>query len=173
MACCAAGTSHQFTLHVMTTPSTPITKAALARVLRPFQQFVETGAISGIVLLATTVVALGWANSPWAESYVHLWEQRLVIGPAGSPLEMTFHQWINDALMAVFFLLVGLEIKRELMVGELASRRQAALPISGGSGRDGSAGGALTPRSTPQSRIGRVGVPMATDIAFALGIITL
>lgn len=157
----------------MATSSTPITKLALERVLRPFQQFVETGAIGGIILLATTVVALVWANSPWAASYEHLWEQRLVIGPAGSPLEMTLHQWINDALMAVFFLLVGLEIKRELRVGELASPSQAALPILG------AAGGMIVPAllftalnaGGPGSA--GWGVPMATDIAFALGIIRL
>ena len=153
--------------------STPITKLALERVLRPFQQFVETGAIGGIILLATTVVALLWANSPWAASYEHLWEQKLVIGPAGTPLEMTLHQWINDAAMAVFFLLVGLEIKRELMVGELASPRQAALPIVA------ALGGMVVPAALyaafnaggPGSA--GWGVPMATDIAFALGIITL
>ena len=153
--------------------STPITKLALERVLRPFQQFVETGAIGGIILLATTVVALLWANSPWAASYEHLWEQKLVIGPSGTPLEMTLHQWINDAAMAVFFLLVGLEIKRELMVGELASPRQAALPIVA------ALGGMVVPAALyaafnaggPGSA--GWGVPMATDIAFALGIITL
>ena len=153
--------------------STPITRLALERVLRPFQQFVETGAIGGIILLATTVVALLWANSPWAASYEHLWEQKLVIGPSGTPLEMTLHQWINDAAMAVFFLLVGLEIKRELMVGELASPRQAALPIVA------ALGGMVVPAALyaafnaggPGSA--GWGVPMATDIAFALGIITL
>lgn len=141
--------------------------------MRPFQQFVETGSIGGIILLATTAVALVWANSPWAESYVHFWEQKLVIGPAGRPLEMSLHHWINDALMAVFFLLVGLEIKRELMVGELASPRQAALPIMG------ALGGMVVPAllytlingGGPGSA--GWGIPMATDIAFALGIITL
>ena len=157
----------------MATPSTPITKLALERVLRPFQQFVETGAIGGIILLATTVVALLWANSPWTPSYEHLWEQKLVIGPAGTPLEMTLHQWINDALMAVFFLLVGLEIKRELMVGELASPRQAALPILA------ALGGMVVPAAFYASfnaggpGSAGWGVPMATDIAFALGVITL
>jgi NhaA family Na+:H+ antiporter len=141
--------------------------------MRPFQQFVETGSIGGIILLATTAVALVWANSPWAESYEHLWEQKVVIGPAGNALELTLHQWINDALMAVFFLLVGLEIKRELMVGELASPRQAALPIMG------ALGGMLVPALLYTLLNGGGpgsagwGIPMATDIAFALGIITL
>ncbi len=154
-------------------PSTPIPRLALDRVLRPFQQFVETGAIGGIILLATTVVALLWANSPWAASYEHLWAQRVVIGPAGTPLEMTLHQWINDALMAVFFLLVGLEIKRELAVGELASPRQAALPILAALG--GMVVPALLYAAFNAGGPGAAGwgVPMATDIAFALGVITL
>lgn len=141
--------------------------------MRPFQQFVETGSIGGIVLLVTTAVALVWANSPWAESYVHLWELKLVVGPADGPLEMSLHQWINDAFMAVFFLLVGLEIKRELMVGELASPRQAALPIMG------ALGGMIVPAilytmvNAGGSGSAGWGIPMATDIAFALGIITL
>jgi NhaA family Na+:H+ antiporter len=141
--------------------------------MRPFQQFVETGSIGGIILLATTAVALVWANSPWAESYEHFWEQKLVIGPAGRALELSLHHWINDALMAVFFLLVGLEIKRELMVGELASPRQAALPIMG------ALGGMLVPALLYTILNGGGpgspgwGIPMATDIAFALGIITL
>lgn len=141
--------------------------------MRPFQQFVETGSIGGIVLLATTIVALVWANSPWAESYVHLWEQQLVAGPAGSPLGMSFHGWINDGLMAVFFLLVGLEIKRELLVGELATPRQAALPIMG------ALGGMLVPAAlyamlnAGGPGAAGWGIPMATDIAFALGVIAL
>jgi NhaA family Na+:H+ antiporter len=157
----------------MATPSQPITKLALTRILRPFQQFVETGSIGGIILLVTTAIALVWANSPWAESYVHLWELKLVAGPAEGALEMSLHQWINDALMAVFFLLVGLEIKRELLVGELASPRQAALPIMG------ALGGMIVPALlyTMVNGGGRGsagwGIPMATDIAFALGIITL
>ncbi len=141
--------------------------------MRPFQQFVETGSIGGIILLATTAVALVWANSPWAESYEHLWEQKLAIGPVGRQLELSLHHWINDALMAVFFLLVGLEIKRELMVGELASPRQAALPIMG------ALGGMLVPAllyamlNSGGPGSSGWGIPMATDIAFALGIITL
>jgi NhaA family Na+:H+ antiporter len=157
----------------MTTPSTPITKLAITKILRPFQQFVETGADSGIVLLVTTVVALVWANSPWAESYLHLWEIPLSVGPASAPLTLSLHQWINDALMAVFFLLVGLEIKRELLVGELSSPRQAALPIVA------ALGGMVVPAvlyalfnaNGPGSA--GWGIPMATDIAFALGILML
>jgi NhaA family Na+:H+ antiporter len=157
----------------MATSGTPITKLALARIMRPFQQFVETGSIGGIILLATTVVALLWANSPWAESYHHLWEHEVAVGPAAAPLVLSVHMWINDALMAVFFLLVGLEIKRELMVGELATPRQAALPIMAALG--GMIVPALIYTSFNAGGPGSPGwgVPMATDIAFALGVITL
>ena len=78
------------------------------------------GSLSGVVLLICTAIALAWANSPWGESYFHLWEMRISLGPAADPLTLSLHHWINDGLMVVFFLLVGLEIKRELLVGELA-----------------------------------------------------
>ena len=107
-------------------------------------------------MLAFTALALGWANSPWSSSYFHFWERTLSIGFEGAQLTKTLHHWINDGLMVVFFFLVGLEIKREMRVGELASMRQAMLPIAaalGGmivpegiyalfnAGRAGSAGG--------------------------------
>ena len=100
------------------------------RALRPFQQFAAVESAGGIVLLLCTALALGWANSPWAESYFHLWEIPFTIGFEGLGLTFSLHHWINDALMAVFFFLVGLEIKREMLVGELASAKQAALPIA-------------------------------------------
>jgi NhaA family Na+:H+ antiporter len=113
------------------------------------------------------------ANSPLAEAYERLWQIRLTFGIADHALSLTLHQWINDGLMAVFFLLVGLEIKRELVVGELASVRKAALPIAG------AIGGMIVPAavywmcnmSGPNAR--GWGIPMATDIAFALGALAL
>jgi NhaA family Na+:H+ antiporter len=143
------------------------------RLTTSFQDFLERGALSGLLLIGTTIIALIWANSPWAESYVHLWETRLSVGLAPEPFTMTLHHWINDGLMAVFFLLVGLEIKRELLVGELASPRHAALPIAA------AIGGMIVPAVVygvinfggEGSR--GWGIPMATDIAFALGILTL
>jgi NhaA family Na+:H+ antiporter len=95
-----------------------------------FQDFAQRGVLSGLILMGCTALALAWANSPWSESYFHLWETRVSVGLAGSPVSGSLHHWINDGLMAVFFLLVGLEIKRELLVGELASARHAALPIA-------------------------------------------
>jgi len=145
----------------------------VSRVIRPFQEFARIGSLGGIVLLATTVLALLWSNSPWGESYFHLWETVIVAGSAARPLSLSLHHWINDALMVVFFLLVGLEIKREILVGELGSPRQAALPIVAAIG--GMVVPALLYVSVNANGDGLAGwgVPMATDIAFALGILAL
>lgn len=130
-------------------------------------------ASSGIVLLAAAAVALMWANSPWAESYEHLWETPVGVGIGDWRIDRSLHFWINDLLMAVFFLVVGLEIKRELTEGALADIRRAALPIAA------AVGGMLLPAAVyfalnPSGPArGGWGVPMATDIAFAVGILTL
>jgi len=125
------------------------------------------------MLLICTVVALAWANSPWAGSYHRLWEIPLTVGVGSRVLTLSLHHWINDGLMAVFFFLVGLEIKREMLVGELASLRHAALPIAG------AIGGMLLPaaiyaafNATGPGAAGW-GIPMATDIAFAVGVLAL
>jgi len=91
------------------------------RVLAPFRRFARTASASGIVLLATTVIALVWANSPWAESYYRLWGLAFGGTLGGASFRTTLHHIINDGLMAVFFFVVGLEIKREVLAGELAS----------------------------------------------------
>jgi NhaA family Na+:H+ antiporter len=143
------------------------------RVLAPFQQFFRTGSAGGIVLLACTAIALAWANSPWGDSYFHLWEQYFTIGFSEIALTLTLHHWINDGLMVIFFFVVGLEIKREMLVGELASLRQSAFPIAA------AAGGMLIPAAIfaainwGTEGIHGWGIPMATDIAFALGVLAL
>src|SRR5918998_205720 len=145
----------------------------IERVLAPFQRFVQTESASGLVLLACTAVALAWANSPWGASYEHLWETELTLALGPWTARTTLHHLINDGLMAVFFFLVGLEIKREVLVGELASLRQAALPVAA------ALGGMLVPAALyallNASGPGAPGwgIPMATDIAFALGILAL
>ncbi|HEY9228479.1 MAG TPA: Na+/H+ antiporter NhaA [Gemmatimonadaceae bacterium] len=143
------------------------------RILRPFQQFVATEAAGGIVLLACAVAALVWANSSRGDAYFHLWERTLTVGFAGFALTKSLHHWINDGLMVVFFLLVGLEIKREIFVGELSSLKQAVLPIAA------AVGGMIVPATIYAAfNIGGPGargwgIPMATDIAFALGVLAL
>ena len=149
-------------------PETPI-----ERFLRPFQRFAHTESSGGIVLLIATVVALIWANSPWWETYHHLWETPMEFAFGGVQMEMSLHHFINDGLMVVFFFMVGLEIKREILVGELASPRAAALPIAAAIG--GMVVPAVLYASLNAGGIGAAGwgIPMATDIAFALGVLAL
>ena len=143
------------------------------RVLAPFRDFLHTQASGGILLLGAAIVALIWANSPFTESYYALWETRLGFEVGGMGLTKPLQLWINDGLMAIFFLIVGLEIKREVLIGELTSLRRALLPMAA------ALGGAFLPaliflaftRGTDAS-VGW-GVPMATDIAFALGVLAV
>ncbi len=143
------------------------------RILEPFQRFAGSEAASGVVLLASTACALAWANSPWQPAYVSLLHHALPLGSGPIRFDLTVHQWINDCLMALFFLLVGLEIKREMRCGELASLRKSALPIAA------AAGGMIVPALLYAALNGGGigargwGIPMATDIAFALGIAAL
>jgi Na+:H+ antiporter, NhaA family len=138
-----------------------------------FQRFFRTETLGGLVLLGFGLAALAIANSPLAPAYKHLWEIPLTLGIAPHKLSLSLHDWINDGLMAVFFLLVGLEIKRELLAGELSSVQQAALPIAC------AIGGMVMPAVMylifnfrgPGAH--GWGIPMATDIAFALGALNL
>jgi NhaA family Na+:H+ antiporter len=145
----------------------------IERILEPFAQFAHTASSGGIVLLACTVIALVWANSPWAASYHHLWETEIVVSAGPVAIRSTLHHLINDGLMVVFFFLVGLEIKREALIGELASVRRAALPAAA------ALGGMVVPAAIYAVLNARGagaagwGIPMATDIAFALGVLAL
>ncbi|MBK7424043.1 MAG: Na+/H+ antiporter NhaA [Propionivibrio sp.] len=147
------------------------TKAERAgdRVLRPFQLFVRRQASGGLVLLGCAMLALAWANSPWAAAYGQMLAAPLSISFGEKVMRLELRHWINDGLMAIFFFGVGLEIKREFLVGELAERRKAILPIVA------AIGGMAVPAlifagfniNGPGAR--GWGIPMATDIAFALG----
>ena len=146
----------------------------LARsVVQPVERFMHIQASSGLVLLGTAIIALVWANSPWADSYHDLWHTPVTLGLGNWVFEHDLHFWINDFLMAIFFLVVGLEIKRELFEGALSELKRAALPLAA------AVGGMVVPAllffALNTSGPGRVGwgVPMATDIAFAVGILTL
>lgn len=142
-------------------------------ILRPFQHFFQTEAAGGLILLACAVIALIWANSPWGDSYTGLWQTRLTLSLGATGFGKPLLLWINDALMAVFFLLVGLEIKREVLVGELSSLRQAILPLAA------ALGGMLVPAgiylllNAGTAGSAGWGIPMATDIAFSLGVLAL
>jgi NhaA family Na+:H+ antiporter len=140
---------------------------------RPFQRFIKTEAAGGVLLLLSAAAALIAANSPWAGAYEHLWSIPFGVTLPDHAVSMTLHEWINDGLMAVFFLLVGLEIKRQLIAGELSSPRMAALPIAG------ALGGMVVPAGiyllANHGGVAARGwaIPMATDIAFALGTLAL
>ncbi len=145
----------------------------VVKIVRPFQEFADKASSGGILLIAAAIVALVWANSPWGDSYTQLWETKLSVGLGSFLLEKDLTHWINDGLMAIFFLVVGLEIKREILVGELSSPRRAALPIAA------AIGGAVLPAiiyiaiNFGTEGVSGWGIPMATDIAFALGVLAL
>ncbi len=141
--------------------------------MRPVQRFMHEEASSGIVLFVAAVVALIWANSPWYDVYNELLEKHIIIGFGRWAIDETLHHWVDDGLMAVFFFVVGLEIKRAVIVGELSSVRRAALPIFA------ALGGMIVPALiyvafNAEGEASRGwGIPMATDIAFSLGVLSL
>ncbi len=154
-------------------PTPDIEESLIDRLARPFQIFAAHKLSGAILLLAATVVAVAWANSPWAGFYHHWLHTKLAlsVGPFG--LNKSISHWINDGLMCIFFFVVGLEIKRELLAGELASPRKAALPVIA------AVGGMLVPAlvyfafNNGGEFARGWGIPMATDIAFALGILAV
>jgi Na+:H+ antiporter, NhaA family len=154
-------------------PAPHWSETPIARILGPMQTFVHRSASSGVVLMIATLVALMLANSPLHERYDALLhtEIALTVGPFN--LHESLAHWINDGLMAIFFFLVGLEIKRELRVGELSNLRAALLPIAA------AVGGVVVPAvfysifNWGQPGAAGWAIPMATDIAFALGVLAL
>jgi NhaA family Na+:H+ antiporter len=138
------------------------------------QEFLQLEAAGGIVLMIATVIALICSNSPMAEQYHHLLELPIVVSVAGQGVSGSVHFWINDALMAIFFFVVGMEIKRELLTGDLSSWKKASLPVVA------ALGGMLVPAliyisidsGDPEALRGWA-IPSATDIAFAVGVLSL
>lgn len=151
----------------------PRAQQVTERALNAFEHFLHIESVSGIVLLLAAAVALIWANSPFAESYLHFWHTPLSFGFGDFHISYSLHFWINDALMTVFFLVVGMEIRREIHDGTLASVKEAALPVAA------ALGGVIVPaliylavNSTMPARQGWA-IPTATDIAFAVGVLAL
>ncbi len=143
------------------------------RAFANLERFLHIEAVSGAVLLVAAVIALLWANSPAAHGYDALWHAPLSIGIGSFTFSRSLHFWINDGLMTVFFLVVGMEIRREIHEGALANLRQAALPMIA------AVGGVLAPAAiylainhTPAAHSGWA-IPTATDIAFAVGVLAL
>ena len=143
------------------------------RLAVPLREFLDTEVAGGLVLLAATAIALVWANSPWQDAYQALWSTEVAFEVGRWSLALDLRHWVNDGLMALFFFVVGLEIKRELVAGELRSPRNAALPVVT------AVGGMIAPALVflvlngggPGER--GWGIPMATDIAFAVGVLAL
>jgi NhaA family Na+:H+ antiporter len=140
---------------------------------RALRQFLATEASSGLFLLAATAFALAWANSPWSDSYGRLWEAHIVLGVGDWSIAEDLRHWVNDGLMAIFFFVAGVEIKRELVEGDLRDPRAAALPVLAALG-----GMAVPAVLFAVVNVGAAGsrgwgVPMATDIAFAVGVVVL
>lgn len=143
------------------------------KILTPFEEFIDRQTTSGFLLMCMAVLALVLANGPLASAYEHVVHTLISLNVGSWALEMTLHHWINDGLMALFFFVVGLELKRELLVGELAKPRNAVLPIAA------AMGGMVVPALiyfaiNPQGGAAAGwGIPMATDIAFAIGVLAL
>jgi Na+:H+ antiporter, NhaA family len=148
-------------------------KDPLDRLRQPFKRFLAIESAGGILLFIATILALIVANSGWGNYYESFFKQELTIGTESFHITEKIIHWINDGLMAVFFFLVGLEIKRELLVGELSSPKKAALPIVA------ALGGMIIPAALFILSVGDGlgkegwGIPMATDIAFSLGVLSL
>ena len=142
------------------------------RLLTPFQKFLKTESLAGMLLFGATILALIWANSSYGASYESLWQYKIGISFHDFELKKPLILWINDGLMAIFFFLIGLELKRELLIGEINTLRKAAFPFVG------ALGGVLVPvglylflNQNSETTKGW-GIPMATDIAFALAVLS-
>mgnify|MGYP003945619415 FL=1 len=148
-------------------------KSPIDKIMAPVNKFIQLEYTSGIVLLLSVIVAILWANSAFADSYHHLWELQLSIGFGEYVFDKPLHIWINDGLMVMFFFVIGLELKREFMDGELSSAKKASLPMAA------ALGGMIVPAllyftiNQGTEAAHGWGIPMATDIAFALALLSV
>jgi NhaA family Na+:H+ antiporter len=144
----------------------------IKKFLTPFEKFVKAESLAGVLLFGATIIALIWANSSYGSYYEDLWQYEIGISFQAFELKKPLILWINDGLMAIFFFLIGLELKRELLIGEINTLKKAAFPLFA------AVGGVVVPvglylllNQDPETTKGW-GVPMATDIAFALAILS-
>jgi len=147
-------------------------RGTTVRLLSPFLDFLKTEALGAILLASSAILALIWVNSPWSGSYESLWSARFAITVAGQSLDLDLRHWVNDGLMTIFFFVVGLEIKREITSGHLANRRAALLPVVA------AIGGMAVPALIYLLVAGQTAprgwaIPMATDIALAIGVMSV
>jgi Na+:H+ antiporter, NhaA family len=150
----------------------PLVPAPL-RLPAPLREYLREEAAGGVVLMVAAVTALAWANSPWRAAYDALWHTRLTLQLGRFALDGDLRHWVNDGLMTLFFLVVGLEIKRELVVGELRTWRNAALPVIAAAGGMAVPAALYATLNAGGPGADGWGVPMATDVAFALGVLAL
>ncbi|MEO7555708.1 MAG: Na+/H+ antiporter NhaA [Acidimicrobiales bacterium] len=140
---------------------------------RALREFLATERVGGIVLLAATAIALAWVNSPWRDAYHQLWSTDLGVELGHWQVTLDLRGWVNEGLMAIFFLVVGLEVKRELLLGELRDRRRATLPVVAAIGGMVLPALLYTALNAGGAGSSGWGIPMATDIAFALGVLAV
>jgi NhaA family Na+:H+ antiporter len=148
-------------------------RRAARRLLGPIEHFLAIEAAGGVVLLVAALVALVWANSPLRDSYAALWHMPLAVTFGSFHFERDLHFWINDGLMTIFFFVVGLEIRREMHGGELSTLPRAALPLMAALGGMVVPAGIFALQNQGRESLSGWGVPMATDIAFAVGVLGL
>ncbi len=148
-------------------------RRAARGVMWPVERFLAIEAASGLMLLFAAALALAWANSAWSASYTALWHTPIGLRLGAFAFERDLHWWINDGLMVIFFFVVGLEIRREMHGGELSDARRAALPLAAALGGMVLPALIYTAFNGGRPTHGGWGIPMATDIAFAVGVLTL
>jgi Na+:H+ antiporter, NhaA family len=150
-----------------------MSKSPIEQIFKPVSKFIHQEFTSGIILFVCVIIAIVWVNSPWADYYHHVWDTKLSIGFSDFNFNQPLHVWINDGLMAIFFFVIGLELKREFMAGELSTIKKASLPMMA------ALGGMLVPALiyfVINRGLGSEhgwGIPMATDIAFALALLSM
>ena len=141
--------------------------------MEPFERFLHVESAGGVVLLIAAVIALGLANSPWSDAFLGLWKTRVAFSIGEFEMDHSLKHWINDGLMAIFFFVIGLEVKRELVLGELRDLRRAILPLIAAVGGMVVPAGVYLALQAGEPAARGWGIPMATDIAFVVGILAL
>ncbi len=148
---------------------TQLPEEPVDRLVEPFARFLHVEAAGGLVLLATSSVALIVANSPWAASYFAFWKTPLGISVGDFEMTHSLKHWVSDGLMAIFFFVIGLEVKREFILGELRDMKRAALPVAAALGGMVVPAGIYLALQAGEPGQDGWGIPMATDIAFVVG----
>ena len=150
-------------------PLDPTPEEPIHRIITPLVRFLHVEAAGGVVLLLATVVALTLANSPFAEAYLAIWKTHFQFAIGSFSMDHSLQHWINDGLMSIFFFIVGMEVKREIVIGELRDMRKAALPIAAAIGGMVFPAGIYLMLQAGEPAQDGWGIPMATDIAFVVG----